>query len=263
MEIATVINVHNLPEMARDVIDSVRAWVTRKIVLVVDKAGWENYSNFTHPDTEVVCGVFHKANRSPYKNWIVGMSKVHEMWPDVDWYNYIEYDVLYLNSDFKKDLKNRKTQGYSMVGFNHEVKQNSDDHWLVKKILSRKDIDCHKILGAITFFSKRSFKKLNDDVNFFNEVLEETKDFEGAEFPDFKDYAVEEILFPSVASTVGRVGNLSPDNSNSRRYAVRFADQIRPDEINPETSILHPLKDEGSIIHSHYRKARKPFLKRR
>jgi len=261
MEIATVLCVHDKPDMAKDVLDSVRLWATRNIVLVVDGAGWHHYKNFSYPNTHVLQGFYHGARRSPYKNWIAGMCEAYRLWPDMDWYNYIEYDALYLNSHFKQDLWRRQEEGFAFVGFNHERRLGGDDHWLAKEILGEEagGLECHKVLGAVTFFAGSTFKRLSE-FGFFEEVLKRTADFKGDEFPNFVDYAVEEILFPSAASLFGQVGNLSETNSDSPRYAVRFASVIDPNEISADTSILHPVKKPNGVIHKHYRKTRAVFL---
>jgi hypothetical protein len=120
-------------------------------------------------------------------------------------------------------------------------------------------LKCHKILGAVTFFSRVVFDRLLQ-FDFFDEVLKRTKHFKGDEFPDFCDYAVEEIIFPSAAGLFGRVGNLSLTNSDSPRYAVRFGNEVVSADISVETSIIHPIKRHDHAIHQHYRKDRVAFL---
>lgn len=261
MEIATIINVHKNPESARDIIDSVRVWTTNKILLIVDKVGWRYFEKFNHPDTVVRCGVVHNARRSPYKNMAIGLKEAYKLWPKVDWYNYFEYDALYLNDNFKKDLQLHQIKGTSAVGFNHVIKYGSNDHWIVKKILGEshnQQIFCNKLLGAVTFYSNHAISKLSN-LCFFDELLELTKDYHRGYLPSFNEYAVEEIVFPSAASIFGPVGNLNINRTP--RYKVNFAPEVRPNEITGEISIIHPIKEADGVIHKHYRKVREFFLK--
>lgn len=259
MEIATLINAHTNPEMLRDTIDAVRLWVTRKILVVIDQANWSEFENFQHPDVIITCGYYHKCRKSPYKNFALGMNKLYETWPDVDWYNYIEFDVLYLNSEFKVDLEALQNEdNVALAGFQHYKKRNSKDHWLTEEILGG-DVECHKMLGAVQFWSNGCMSRLCN-LDFFNQVIERTSHLTGHDFPDFHDYAVEEIIFPSAASKFGEIRNIHSTISSQNRYLVRFTPEIKPDEVLPSNSILHPIKFYDNPIHKHYRNSRKLFL---
>ena len=254
MDLAAIISVHNNPDLARDTIDSVRCWATKQIVLIVDKAGWDLYRDFQHPDTKVVCGVFHNANRSPYKNMAIGLKNAYELYPNAKWYNYIEYDAIYTSDRFKLDLT--AAGNAAAVGFDYVFKGDSTDNWIVKQIFNR-DVECHKLLGAVTYYSNSCIRSFIE-YNFFEELFKITATFQSADFPNFSEYAVEEIIFPSAASQFGEVKNLGI--GMSRRYAVRFGDFIHPNEITPETSIVHPTKGLDCPIRQHYAKQRELFL---
>ena len=261
MEIATILNVHNNPELTRDTIDSVRAWCTRKIVLVIDKAGWENYEGFTHPDTVVVCGVYHGVSRSPYKNIAIGLMKAYELWPRVSWYNYIEYDFLYLNDHFKNSLK--AGRNYSLIGINYETHHHVNNHWMTKDAFrgtgySGPELVCRKMLGALMYFSNKCMKGLAD-IDYFNYILEHTKTFKGDAFPHFTDYAVEEILYTTAATAFGELIDIR-ELDPTQHFAVRWGDAIEPNEIKPHTTAVHPSKSLDCPIRQHYARSRKFFL---
>jgi hypothetical protein len=268
MQLATIICVHTDPELARDTIDSVRAWVTRKILLIVDKAGWHHYQGFKHPDTEVMCGLYHKARKSPYKNMAVGLREAYGIWPDVDWYHWLEYDAVYLNDYFRYDLD--RCRESACVGFDPVGKFASNDHWLVKEILDDSNIECYKMLGAVTYFSHKCVSSLIN-FGFFDELLKRTETYKGDQFPRFGDYAVEEILYPSAASAFGPVSdirepssiliqqNIGRPNMLTHRYAVRYGEPIAINEITTETSIVHPTKTMCKI-RQHHQKNRSLFL---
>ena len=242
--LAIVLNVHANPLLVADTLDSIKKWATDKIVVIVDKKGWQNFTNFKHHDTEIMCGVFHGAGRSPYKNLAIGLSRLYEKWPDQDWYGYIEFDVVFLSSFFKNDLAQFADKGCVAAGFEHRYKPNSTSHWLVREIMSshtEEEIDCHKMLGAVMFYTNDCVRSLVK-ADFYEELLERTKDYKGAKFPNFHDYAVEEIIFPSAASIFGPLGNFDKLYRNRTIYPVRFCPTVRLEEISSGTSIIHPSK---------------------
>jgi hypothetical protein len=197
MQIATLINAHKSPDVVKETIDSVKRHVTDKIVLVIDHAGWHEFENFSYEGVKKICGFRHHARFSPYKNVALGMNYLYNLYPSVDWYNYIEYDVLYLNDNFKIDLE--KKSHFSMLGFVHQKPKSSqkNDHWLAKKILHNQNIKGHKMLGAVAFYSHYCMERLMS-FNFFEELLKKSRPWR-SRMPNFYHVAVEEILFPSAA----------------------------------------------------------------
>jgi len=257
MEIATIVAVHNNPEMAKDTLDSVNAFVGDKTMLIVDAKGWDEYKNFKFGNTIVQKGIFHGVNRSPYKNFCIAFIKSYETWPYADWYLWIEFDVLIISDTFKKDLENAKNHKWSAVGFNHAHHDNSNDHWLVKQILKR-DVECHKLLGAVTCYSNHTVKSLYE-LKFYHNVLKLTSHLQGADMPNFTEYAVEEIIFPSAASVFGPVKNFEGDKHDLVKYPVRFHTEIKPEECTSLASIIHPIKDPNNFVRQHYARQRKKF----
>jgi len=241
--LAVVLNVHNNPPLVRDTIDALRAWATRKIVIIVDKKGWDQFSDFKHPDTEVVCGVYHGVGRSPYKNLAIGMKHLYERWPNEQWYLYTEFDVLFLNSGFKLDLARLEAEDVMLGGFQHRPKKgDNNNHWLTQDILGAdKAKMCHKMLGAVLFHSQKCMKQLME-ANFYDEVLERTKSYKGDRFPRFSDYAVEEIIYPSAAAAYGKIAPLANVDDQRVSYRVRFVPEVRQGEVALSTSIAHPVK---------------------
>jgi len=253
-DIAVLLNVHANPKMARDTLDSIRKWVSRKILMIVDKKGWHHFENFRHPDTEVLCGVYHGVGRSPYKNIAIGLQRLYEMWPDATWYVYLESDVVVLSSAFKADLVSLESKDVTLAAVEHRVQPKANNHWLVREILGKQDnpLICHKTLGAVMFFSHKCIKPLIAK-NFFKEVLLRTKEFRGAKFPNFTDYAVEEIIYPSAAAAYGTVVGLKALNGNPTAYRVRFVPNVRLDEVTIATTIAHPTKRYDDPVREHAR----------
>ena len=248
MDIVTIINAHNNPALLKNTIDSVRRWVTDKIIVVIDAAGWYLFSNFKCPEnTELVKGVYHNCYRSPYKNIAIGLNYAYAKYPKADWYNYIESDVMYLNDLFKEDL--RAKSDHTDLGFIQRTGKQGDQ-WLVEKIFQKK-LPVYFMLGAIHFYSHSCISQLVG-IDFFSKVLEETKQYSGAAFPNFSHYAVEEVIYPTASAVFGRIGNLGNyDNTICKssygniceRYAVRFTPEISEKEVTAFTSIAHPLKN--------------------
>lgn len=256
MELAVVLNVHNQPELARDTLDALALWATPNIITMVDKKGWNLFKDFKHNKTEVVCGVFHGAKKSPYKNIILGLLKAYEKYPTASWYICTEFDCLFISDGFKEDLQSFENRDVSMLGINIE-KKTSNNHWIVKKILGEK-VKQYKALGALMIFSNKCVKTLFD-LGFYSQILEITKDYKADHFPNFTDYAVEEIMLPSAASFVGEIKPLVINRKIQGKYAVDFGKDIVKEQIKPITSIVHPSKKFDSPIRSYYRNLREQF----
>lgn len=241
MEVAVVMNVHGRVDVVRDTIDSIRTWMSNKIVIVVDQLGWEHFKDFEYPDTHVVCGLPHGKPKSPYKNFCVGFNEVYKKWPNVDWFCYTEYDMVVVSDQFREDLEFGTQNGISCMGRRYyKIGNRRKDHWMAMQILGNRDLPIYKMLGALMFFSRPCVEGLMK-FNFFSEVLERSKDYQGTKFPGFCGFAVEEILFPSAAAAFGPIHDLGSDLAG--KYLVRPGWQpVGLEEIRPHTTFAHPIK---------------------
>ncbi|MCK9458457.1 MAG: hypothetical protein M0R80_02290 [Proteobacteria bacterium] len=244
MNIVTIINVHTDPELVQHTIGSVKKWVTDKIVVVVDQRNWDAFKNFPFQNIDLIKGAF---NAPPYKNIAIGMNYAYAKYPNADWYNYIEYDVLYLNDFFKEDLIKRSN--CANLGFCHCIAGCQTDGDLPRKILNKPELQAEYMLGAVNFYSNNCVQQLMS-FDFFNEVLNQTNN--GYNFPNFGHVTVEEIIYPTAAGAFGPVDNLtdyanplkiSGYGSTCERYAVRYIPNIELDDVTPLTSIIHPSKN--------------------
>lgn len=258
MDLVFIINVHDNSQTVRDTIDAVKLWGSDDIVLSVDGLAWSKFSEFNYRNVIPLRGVDHGINRSPYKNMTLGLSEAYNKWPDKDWYCYMEYDVLILSDLFKYQLEIAARRGVSCVGFEHGYTAGSNDAWLLSKLFDKEINYKHKMIGCFMCFSNACMK-FWDQHNFFGNLLTQTASYSGADFPNFTDYAVEEILFPTAASLAGPLLTFNAGCSQSSRYLVRFMPEVTQNEITNETTIVHPIKSFTNPIRQHYAAARMAF----
>jgi len=261
MQIASILNVHNNPELVRDTIDAQRVWVTDRILLIVDAKGWEMFQDFTHPDTVIKRGVHHGAPRSPYKNVGIGLLEAYRLWPDSDWFCYSEFDTLFISDSFKEDLERASKSTAIFLGHYPKLKHGGEDHWLVRELMEKEygEPACWKSIGCLMFYSKFCMQQFVE-TNFITRMLDRTSSYQGSHLPDFYDYAVEEIIFPSAASLFGDVKALAGYGAPPDRYLIKYGYDLHQAEVRDEASVLHPIKDYNHPIRLHFREARKPFL---
>lgn len=262
MKIASIMIAYNEVDCVKDTIESLQKYATNKILLVVDEAGWHNFTNFSMPNVIVKKGLYHHVNRGPYKNMALGLHSLYELFPNCDWYWYIEPDVLLANASFKLDL-----DPYSdLIGVDYR-ESNGCNLELLAEILNVKNPrkDC-TMLGCCQIFSKRIMDKFHD-IKFFENLLERTKQFKGEYFPGHTYYAAEETIFPTAVKWLGYKikclatgSNLQPfhsdDKGQNKKYVIEFGKNIDIKEIYPSTSIIHPLKRVNDPIRQHYKNIR-------
>ena len=245
MNFVTVLNVHNNPDGVVESLESIEAFLTDKIVVVVDGLGWEAFKDFSYKNAIIVEGFEHGVNRSQYKNCALGLIKAYNKWPDAEWYCYIEFDVAFLNDGFKQDLKTMyHIKDLSLVATDVMNHDQDNDHWMVSDILQR-PTKGFKTLGAVMCFTQMCLNKWNES-NFLYLLLEKTKLYKGDFFPNFHAYAVEEVIFPTAAAAFGKILDIS--RFNPAGYTVRFQPEVEFHELNRFTSLAHPSKDfDGKV----------------
>lgn len=246
--IATALYTHKDDEICLDTLDSIQTWMTDKVMVVVDEANIHNYSNRIK-DAIVKIGLYHGSTRSTHKNMAFAILELYKQWDDVDWYCFVESDVLILNNLFKKDLK-----GGWILG----TQQRRGPEWdlpLLNKIIKTKSSLCCYFLGCIMFLHQDFIKKLIE-IDFFNRFFDYTKAYESHEFPGFQGYSFQEVLFPSVAYALNKESDVELSGT---RYVCNWPVDIQPHELSPDTSIVHPIKDINNPIRQHYKKIREMF----
>jgi hypothetical protein len=258
VKIATVISAHAFPEIVKDTIDAVKFNMTDKILVVVDKAGWKIFEN---EDMNKICGLYHNHHCSNYKNYIFGIKSLYEMYPDCDWYCWLEYDVLITSPWFKRDLELAHKKGVWMLGC--DLREYPFEFTLLQNILKEGTIKTSRYLLGCCHFIHRDFLDKLYPTGFFDRFAEATKKFEQGYFPNYERYAFEEEVLPTIVHHFdGKIQELScwnEDNNEwrgSSMYPVRFRPEIDPGELSATASIIHPVKELKHPIRVHYRKIR-------
>jgi hypothetical protein len=268
MKIASVVLTHNNVRLTTDTVQSIETWVGDHVLVVVDEVGWSKFQNAKISKAKVVKGFLHAHNRSPYRNYALGLKTLYETWPDCDWYLYSECDCLFTSNKFQADLAKAASKNAWCVGF--DLRQYKFGFPLLEKILAQGPINqSYYLLGCCQFHHHVFVDKLYK-LGFFERFLEETKSFEKGYFPDYTRWAFEEELWPTLAAHLGgkvyelccwkggegrKHQDIKEDphmlyagsehdqwRGHYKVYPVRNAPELAPEEVRPETSIAHPIK---------------------
>ena len=253
MKIATILSVHKGPEVVVDTLDSVRTWIGDKVLMLVDGAHWDWAANMELPAVKLK-GFYHDLPKSPYRNVTLGLMHAQRLWPDMDWYCYCEYDVLFTSSAFKSDLEDAAKRGVWLLG--NDYNEGNIRLPLLEKMMKTK-FDGSKYLLGCCLFHRGDFLRKLAELNFFDRFLFWTNPFSGGFFPDYDaqgGYDVVEHLYPTLAHHFGgKVESFANYHRNSllgpwwggnfRKYPMRWQPTIDPEKENfPEACVFHPLK---------------------
>lgn len=260
MDISTITIAHDFPEVVLNTMESIQRHMSKRNLIIVDEAGWDKFKNlpfkFKHK------GFYHNHIRSPYRNAALGLQYLYAIWPNCDWYIYIEYDCLVLNDSFKEDLIQAEKDGIWALG--NELTSHDFDLPLLEKIVNQKSFDAVYHFGGFCQFFHHDFMKCLDDIDFFNRFLWETKDFKSGDFPRLNPTipCFEEELFATLAGNLGGHDKLrelaaweglfcftsngavetNKHRGNWAKYPMRFRPEITSEDITDKASIIHPVK---------------------
>lgn len=248
--IATLLNAHDNTELVNNTIFSLRKYVTENVLVIVDGYAWSSWGQGANLAAYKMEGLKHGYYRAPYRNLMLGLLTLHRMWPKAEWYQYVEYDVVFTNDSFKEDL-----DGWC-VGF--DARTESYKLELVERIMKTKFNCSRYLLGCCVFYNGDFIRELAKQC-FFDRLLYYTNDFSDGFFPGFTGYDVGEHILPTVAHSMGgKITGLSSFDEktqewsgNYRKYPVRFRPEIT--DLYSETSIIHPVK---SLYHPSRQNAR-------
>lgn len=251
MDITVVFNAHENVELVSDTIEAIRTWVTDKTLVVVDGAFWEGWGQSIKIDAHKTCGLIHANPRGPYKNVAYGLMNAYQLWPNSDWYCYMEPDTFFCNDKFKEDLIKAEKEGAWMVGTNLRTGEFKFPY--LEKIFDFKLAESKYFLGCCLFFHKQFMKKL-EEINFFEKFLFKTNEFICPYFPDYDSqggYDLSEHLYATLAHHFGGklycISSWSDDfnnwfSGNFKKYPIRWQPEIA-DHFYSEVSIAHPVKE--------------------
>ena len=265
--------------LTADTVDSLRAWVSDRILVLVDQAGWPNFQGFRIPPARIEPGFRHAFHRSPYRNAALGLQKAYSYWPDSDWFLYTEYDCLFTSDAFKLDLALASQSNAWCVGF--DLRRFSTQLEVLEQLLDHGAFRySYYLLGCCQFLSNALISKLAES-GFIDRLLDATSQFQSGYFPGYPRWAFEEELWPSIAVQFGaslyelacwkgidrqwqdRItddpkviyaeGDDSPWRGKHRTYLVRFSPEINPLEHSYAVSIIHPVKQFENPIRIYHR----------
>lgn len=269
MEIVTVINTHGVPEITLDTLDSVLTYMTDKVLLVIDEAGYNLYEKLPLK-VPILQGFYHNFNKAPYRNVILGLMMAQKTWPAADWYCYMEYDCLVGSAAFMKDLKTAANNNVWCIGNDYRVKQTANLR-MAEAILQTSLPNKVYLLGACLFFHKKFINKMVQK-DFFERFLFYTNDFQKGYFPGYEAHDILEHLLPTMAKAWGGgvtqfakwVDTAGHWAGNYRKYPIRFRPELYPiEEEYLQAAIMHPLKSMDHPIREFHRSKREKCLKKK
>lgn len=251
MKIAVILNAHGNTELVADTVDSIRMWVTDRILLLVDGASWNTWGRDAQLPVHKVQGLWHNCPRSPYRNITLALYNALMAWDDIDWFCYTEYDVLFGSEAFKDHLAEASKSKIYCLGNDYRT-DNMKFPFLEHIVKSELHLS-HYLLGCCVFHKAEYLHKLND-IGFFQDLLHRTNGFSDGYFPQYEEqggYDFGEHLYPTLAVHLG--GEIRQFAKWSRELEQwsgdyeKFPMRWQP-EIDPQTenfwgaSIIHPLK---------------------
>ena len=267
MDIAAIIHTHGQPNVTLDTIDSVRHYMTNKILVVVDDAGWLHFEGLNIPANKLR-GFYHGFYHAPYRNVTLALLAAAQHFPNVDWYCYLEYDALVGSTAFKSDLELAAKANVWLLGNDYrEHEEKKVQFPLIELILKEKINEIVYLLGAVLFYHRKFIDKCMS-TGFFEKLLYYTNDFRNGFFPDYKGKAAWDLMehvMPTLAKHWGgevrqfaKWGQHSGLwSGNARRYPIRWQPELFLVEHEYlQAAIMHPLKSLDHPVRVFHRNKR-------
>lgn len=256
MKIATILNAHGETELVLDTLDSIRYYVSKDILVVVDGAFWNSWGNNVRLPAYKIEGFKHAYVKAPYRNLTLGLNTLVRQFGDqMDWYCYCEYDVIFTSDHFKKALAAAQRENIWCLGNDHRVGEMKFP--FLEKILKVEFAYSHYLLGCCVFYSGEFIRKLIE-VDFFNKFLFGTNEFSDGFFPGYEEqggYDFGEHLYPTLASHYGgEVRGFAKWNrafeqwqGDFQHYPMRWQPELTMDDNFENASIMHPVKKNSEL----------------
>src|SRR4051812_23084988 len=100
--VAVQVHTHGHPEITSDTVKRVKSYLTDKIIIICDKAGWKDIQKVK--GITKFCGVYHAQVANPYRNQILGLSQIYRKYPNCTWYGNVEWDTAINGNKILEDL---------------------------------------------------------------------------------------------------------------------------------------------------------------
>jgi hypothetical protein len=262
MKIALTLNAHEENAYVLDTIESIKKYVTNYITVIIDGHNWKNWENSRIKNNKIE-GFVHNYYKAPYRNMLYSLLKTYQQYPNMDWYCYSEWDVLFTSESFKEELKKAEEEKIFCIGNDFRTYKISLPYF--DKIFNQKIEEYNYLLGCCFFVHKNIMHTLVEN-NVIQKLLFYTNEFEKGYFPDCKEqniYDFGELIIPTFTKIMGgKVGqfaawhpNLNQWIGNFKKIAMRWKPEIQWEDIYKETSILHPVK-KSKEIRSYFKQKR-------
>jgi hypothetical protein len=259
MEIAAVLHIHRHTNLCIDTIDSIRGWVTKDVLAVVDGKYWKNWGEKAPLPALKLEGFPHGLPVAGYRNFILGLMHAVAIWPTADWYLHTEYDTLFTSDTFLEDLEAAGKRNVFCLGFDY--RENQYQLPLLEAMLKAKFNGTKYLIGCCHFYKGDFLRELAGQ-NFFARFLNLTNHFPPGVFPGFEGFCVMEHLLPTVADWMGGgVEGLAAWKGRTgygqhKKYPVRFRPELDWQENYPEAAIMHSIKSLNNPLRNYHRNKR-------
>lgn len=251
MSISIVLNTHKGSDITNDTIDSIKSYLTNDIIVITDAKNKE-----LDLDVPLIQG-FSVSLKTLYKNVALGLDTLYKIYPDSDWYGYLDYDCLVTSDYILSTLDKAAEQGIWLLGCDGTV--DFEPLPLIEEIIGAKLENRYKMLGCCLFFHKDFMKQLHS-INFFTKLLEKTNLVEGV--IGFKGHDISEHIYPTLVRYYGKQLGVMTSwfenewHGNYKRFPIRFRPVLTEEDNFPESSICHPIKEYDDVIRIARRKER-------
>lgn len=255
MSVSIVVTTHGNPEVTNDTLDSIHTYITKNTLVVVDGKCTIDMPLISHK----IIGLRVENNYSPFRNAALGLSYLHELYPDSEWFGYLDYDCLVTSSYILTTLQKAAAANIWVLGNDGHVEYMPIP--LVDKILGEPLTKTYYMLGCCQFYHRDFITKLVE-IDFFNKFLEITNCYDDDKIRGYRGYDFSEHLYPSLARHFGAsVGVMASYFENEwygsyKHYPMRFRPPLTMDDNFPEASIMHPLKTYDDPIRVFHREKR-------
>jgi hypothetical protein len=263
MKISVLLNTHGNIPLIEDTLDSIKKYMSKDILVIVDGANWDEVKD-VNLGVHKVEGFYHHCAKAPYRNIALGLNLLYSTFPKSDWYCYIESDCLVASSHVVEVLERAKSKEMWFLGNDGRVAPSITIPSLETMIGATVFPQAYYyMLGCCQFFSFRFMESLVDR-EFFKNFLLYTNGFAPGEYPGYNGYDVSEHMYPTLARSLGgKVGvfaSWDKENSqwhgNYKKFPMRWLPLLGEDENYPEATILHPIKKVDHPIRQFYKKRR-------
>jgi len=248
MKIAAILNCTLETGIIIDTVESILFHMTDKILVISEKS-------FSYENTSWLekIGV-------PYKDLTFGLQTAYELYPDYDWYCYLQ-DGCVINSDrFKSSLEIAEYYDIWMFGSNGHV----DNRQIVTlNSIAGEDVTANSyyLSDSCQFYKGDFIRALAKDLNFFEKFFNITGNFSG-NLPNYEGLNPAEHIYPTLARYLKKnigvfsIWDQGIWHGSGKYFPIRHSPEITEDEFK-DASILYPLKDYNNHLRTYFRKNRK------